>query len=96
MLGLSCALQKNVRLLVLNPPSEGEGNIRLGELGFCLQLLALYFFFPLLDTRHAFLSWNGSGACTCSGVQSNGSSSCKQCTLSQLTSERSLGHVTWD
>lgn len=44
VLGLSCALQKNGRLLVLNPPPEGEGSIRLGELGFFLQLLALYLF----------------------------------------------------
>lgn len=36
VLALSFVLQKNGRLLVLNPPPEGEGNIRLRELGFRL------------------------------------------------------------
>lgn len=40
MLRVSFTLWKNARVLVLGQPPSAEGNARLGELSFCLWLLA--------------------------------------------------------
>lgn len=58
VLGLSCALQKKGRLLVLNPPPEGEGSIRLESWDFvCSFWLCMFFSFVGYQTCFPELEW---------------------------------------